>query len=112
MNTLTDFKRELADHPGYWQFTYCDGNVRRSGLRRVVHVQSNAVALWRQGGASFEYACANPKQAATWFYFPKARFCRFDRTFDRARVTIFEHEQVTLTYEKIPENQNGQFPLF
>ena len=108
MNTLTDFKRELARHPGYWCFTYCDGHVRRSGLRRVVHVQSNAVAMWRQGGASFTYARANPKQAATWFYFPKARFCRFDR----ASVTIFEHDRIILTYEKIPEDQNGQFPLF
>ena len=97
MKTLADFKRELKSHKGPWYYSWeCDG-LSGTGLRKVVHVQSNAVAFWRESGAGFEAAKANPHRSATWLLFPKARDCSFEGN----KIIIQAAPGFIMTYEKL-----------
>ena len=70
-------------------------------LRKVVRVQSNSVAMWREGGASLEAAIANPQRNATWLDFPKARHCLCQG--DRIVIRPDGPDGFVMTYEKVPQ---------
>lgn len=101
MKTLTDFKRELKTHEN-WFFEWVLSNPdtgeiieTRNGQRRVVLVQSNSVAFWREGGPSYEEAKANPHARAAWLQFPKASDCRFTEN-----AIHIENRGLKMTYAK------------
>ena len=71
-------------------------------MRYEVHLQSNAVAMWREGGACLEDAIANPHKSATWLQFPKAIECRFE---GHKIIIQSTGDPMMMVYEKLPHKE-------
>ena len=77
LRSLADFKR-LAK-PGACFLRSFPGMEVKPRLITVAHAQSNAVAFPVGEATPDEMArvAANPARHGSWFYFPKAKACRF-----------------------------------
>lgn len=75
MKTLADFKK-LA-RPGARFLRSFPGSEVPSRIVMVAVVRSNAL-VFPPGNASVEHIRSNPEKHGSWFYFPKARNCRFE----------------------------------
>ncbi len=78
LQSLADFKR--CAKPGARFTRRFPGADTKARIVTVAHVQSNAVAFPPGAATPEEIArvAANPARHGSWFYFPKARDCRFE----------------------------------
>jgi len=78
LQSLADFKRFAR--PGARFLRRFPDSETRSRIVTVAHVQSNAVAFPTGEASTDEIAhvAANPHRHGSWFYFPKAKHCRFE----------------------------------
>ena len=79
LQSLADFKRFAR--PGARFLRRFPDAGAKPRIVTVAHAQSNAVAFPTGKATPDEMArvAANPARHGSWFYFPKARACRFQR---------------------------------
>ena len=68
MKSLADFKR-LAKEGALFERTFLDGTNIPPKIRKVAHVQSNAL--------TFVEPHQTDRSHMAWFYFPKTKYLRF-----------------------------------
>ena len=78
LQSLADFKR-LARPGARFLRRFPEGGAKPR-IVTVAHAQTNAVAFPAGEATAEEMArvAANPNRHGSWFYFPKARECRFE----------------------------------
>jgi hypothetical protein len=78
LRSLADFKRRAR--PGARFLRHFPKGDAKPRIVTVAHAQSNAVAFPAGEATAEEMArvVANPNRHGSWFYFPKAKECRFE----------------------------------
>lgn len=78
LQSLADFKRFAK--PGARFLRRFPGADTKSRIVTVAHTQSNAIVFPTGEATADELArvAANPARHGSWFYFPKAKDCRFE----------------------------------